>query len=256
MNDDKIISKFTSACIKHGFSKKGRVFSRCIGNAIYQNLSIDMSDCVTANSSEGFHARRKVPFIRIGIWSMYSNLPSFYFTDRKHIGSFYPENLKGTRFDARAFMGIHGELEIMLSTGFDFLNSITTQERLIEITHTLQYVQHGFVLPHQLELCAPYILCNKYAEALNHLYGIYAQNWLNFHAKYDNYKNSGLFDEYIKRENDFESEMHHITSLLYNILGQKKEEINAYLCTCLRENVRLAQENNIAFSDNFHLDVL
>ena len=233
-----IFHEFAELCIEYGFSKKGKAYSRCIGDGIYQNLSI-------------VSISKKSPYIKIGIWSMYSDLSPIFFNDRKNIGSYFPENLIGNRLDSSSFMGIQNEYEIMKQTGFSILDSITTQEQLLVTIYELQKIQYGSVLPHQIELCAPHILCGEYIEALNHLYGIYAQNWLNFHCKYDGLKNIGHFEEYIQTENDFEHEMESVTVFLHNLLGRKDRAINAYMLDCLKENIRLAKENDIAFAKNF-----
>ena len=40
MNYSELIKEFSAMCKAHGFSKSGKTFSRCIGDGIYQNISI------------------------------------------------------------------------------------------------------------------------------------------------------------------------------------------------------------------------
>lgn len=245
------VSEFAALCVENGFAKLGKVFSRCLGDAIYQSISIASSDYVNSESPEYTPTSKKSPCIRIGIWSMYSNLPAFYFSDRRFIGEFYPENFMGASFGTSTFMGFASECEIMRKIGFQALNSITTQKQLIDITYKLQQAQYGSVLPHQLFLCAPLILCGEYSTALNQLYGIYAQNWLNFHAENDHLKNEGRLDEYIEYESSLQKNMQEITTFLHIMIGKRHTDIKAYLISCLNNNIQFANKHSVAFCDNF-----
>lgn len=244
--------EFASACADHGFVKHGKVFSRCIGDAIYQNISIASSEYIEPTSSKYSLASQKAPVVKIGIWSMYSDLPSFYFSDRRYIGDFYPENLLGFRFGASTFMDFQNEYEIMLNTGFSLLDSITTQKELISQIYALQQVQYGGKLPHRLELCAPHLLCGEYDKALSILYGIYAQNWLNFHTKNDHLKESGQYEAYINLEMIFEKDMNNITAFLRKVLGRRSTELKENILSSLERNLQLAKENQIIFASNFY----
>ena len=247
------INEFDSLCTKHGFGKHGKIFSRCIGDGIFQSISIVSSDYLNPESPEYTSVRKKTPYIRIGIWSMYSNLPEFYFSDRRYIGEFYPENFMGVSFSRETFMGFTKEYEIMSTIGFQTLDSITTQKQLVEITFKLQNAQYGFIPPHQLLLCAPLFLIGEQSSALNLLYGLYAQGWLNFHAKNDHLKEKGQIDEYLRLEHACQASMQDTSYFLHMIIGKRNKDIRTYLTSCLKKNVQLAKNEAIPFCDNFLL---
>lgn len=245
------LNEFAVLCTKHGFGKQGKTFSRCIGDGIYQSISITSLEYLNPQSPEYTPMSKKSPCIRIGIWSMYSSLPEFYFSDKRFIGEFYPENFKGVSFRENTFMGFKNECEIMREIGFQTLDSITTQRQLVDITHQLQSAQYGFILPHQLLLCAPLFLCEEKSLVLNHLYGLYAQRWLNFHIKNDHLKEKGQVQEYLRLEDACQTSMQEISNFLHMIIGKRNTEIQKYLVACLDKNIQLAKNNSIPFCDNF-----
>lgn len=253
MKATEAINEFALLCTKHGFGKHGKTFSRCIGDGIYQSISIASSEYQNPKSSEYTSARKKSPYIRIAIWSMYSNLPEFYFSDRRFIGDFYPENFIGVSFQKEAFMGFQRELEIMNEIGFQTLDSIITQKQLVDMTYKLQIAEYGFTLPHQLLLCAPLFLCGEHSSVLNQLYGLYAQGWLNFHVTNDYLKEKGQVHEYLRLENEFQTSMQEVSFFLRMVLGKRNKEIQEYLAACLEKNIQLAKNASVPFSDNFLL---
>ena len=141
------LNEFAVLCAKHGFDRQGKSFSRCIGDGIYQRISIASSEYLSPQSPEYTPMNKKSPCIKIGIWSMYSSLPEFYFNDKRFGGEYYPENFKGVSLRGNSFMGFTSEYEIMKEIGFQTLDSIITQRELVDISHQLQISQHGFILP-------------------------------------------------------------------------------------------------------------
>jgi len=245
MKSINIMNDFVLLCTKHGFHKQGPTFSRCIGDGIYQNISIASSERLNLESPEYSPTNIKSPYIRIGIWSMYSSLPEFYFSDRRFIGEFYPENFIGVPFEAKTFMGFNKEYEIIKDVGFQTLDSITTQKQLVDITLRLQNAQYGYTLPHQLMLCAPLFLCGEQSSLLNQLYGLYAQRWLNFHVKNDHLKEEGHFHEYLRLEHACQANMQEISDFLRLIIGKRNLDIQQHLASCLKKNMQLAKSNSI-----------
>lgn len=245
------LNDFAVLCMKHGFCKQGKTYSRCIGDGIYQSISIASTEYLNPKSPEYTPMNKKSPCIKIGIWSMYSSLPEFYFSDRRFIGDFYPENFMGASFQENTFMGFNYEYEIMREIGFQTLDSITTQRKLVDITHRLQSIQYGFILPHQLLLCAPLFLCGEQSLVLNHLYGLYAQRWLNFHTKHDHLKEKGQIQEYLRLEGLCQTSMKEISNFLHMIIGKRYTEIQELLVEYLNTNILLAKNNAIPLCDNF-----
>lgn len=243
--------EFAQICKEHGFSRHGNVFSRCIGDAIFQNISLASSDYMNPSSPEYTTTRRKSPYIKIGCWSLYSNLQAFYFEDRKYIGTFFPENFRGLKFCRDTFMGLQNQYQIMITDVFRDLDAMTTQRQLINMSYALQKAQYSFTKPHQIDLCIPHIICGEYEGALKHLYSLYAVNWLGFHMEHDHLKENGQLQEYIKQETLFDDKQAYITMLLKLVLGKKQAELKKLANVHLMRNIELARKNKIAFSENF-----
>lgn len=250
--EHEITSKeFTFLCKKHGFCKHNNVYSRCIGDGIFQNLSLAEKTYVANGNSTHIKTNSKSVYIKIGFWSMYADIPPWFFAERQHIGEFTPENLAGSRFCRSSFQGIQNEYRIMSDCGFTFLDNITTQRALLNATYLLNKTQYGILLPHQQYLCAPHYICGEYIEALNHLYALYAQSNLNFHSNYNILRDTGKAEEYLKKEIEFEKSIQTSTYFLKLLLGKNESQIKAYLYSCLESNIRLAKENGIIFSEGF-----
>lgn len=251
MNYSELIKEFSAMCKARGFSKSGKTFSRCIGDGIYQNISIAENSYLSPFCAEYSSTNKTSPCIKIGFWSMYSFLHPLYFIERKHIGNFHPENILGISIDRTPFNGLSAQYEIMTKTGFDLLDSMTTQNKLVDTIDMLMTAMHGAGLSHSTELAAPYYLCGDRTRALSVLRNLYAQNYITFHHKYDYLKQTKQYDEYITKEEELLYGMKEHTYFLKLIGGNRKEEITDYMLTCLNQNIQYAKENKIAFADNF-----
>lgn len=246
-----LIREFTIMCNDYGFAKHGKVYSRCIGDAIYQNISINSLEYLPQNSPEYTPYNKKSPCIKFEMWSMYSDLHIMCFSDRNRIGRFWPENIQGHSFTRDIFLGFENQVEIMRTVGFPLLNSVISQEKLIETMCCLQQAEYGYLLPHQFYLCAPYILCGEEPQALNHLYSLYAQSWLNFHKKHDHLKVEGQTHKYIELELRQEKDLENVSNLLQMVLGNQKVLLNAYFRDCLKRNIELVEKYRIPISNDF-----
>lgn len=215
---------------------------RCIGDGVLQLITTaDTAYTVSVEKSN---------YIGINLWSMYADLKEYYFQYDKHLGGYIPENIVGQK-NFSSFHGIQSEYQIMIETGFDFLDSITTQQKLIDSVLYLQTMRSGEPLHWYTELCAPLLICGNYAEALSRLCGLYTQNISAFLEKSSDLRCVEHAEQYIQKELAFENEIKHRFDLLYPVLGKNKGKIKYLLKSYFERNFSLAKENGIPFSDNF-----
>jgi len=252
MDYNRLIKEFSSLCKERGFSKKGKAFSRCIGDGIYQNITIAEKYYIDPSSPEYSSTNRKSPSIRFGFWSMYSDLspaPDFFTVIfREHGWGLFPENILGIK--SEPFMGYTRQHEIMLDKGFDLLDSITTQKQLLSVTYQLLKAEWGEYIPHLPHLAAPHALCNEILKARDRIYSIYVQNCLTFFEKTKPLKDAAQYEEYFKKLDEFEDSTKDLTTFLY-LTFKEADERNEYMRSCLERNIQYAKENKIAFADNF-----
>lgn len=246
--------EFASLCVQNGFRRQGSTFSRCIGDGIYQNISIAGSDYVCHDSPAYSPTRRKSTCIEFGFWSMYADLPEYYFqaVDRPHVVSFSPENMVGIRYSMQTFMGFAHQCEIMRTVGFPMLNSVTTQQSLLDVTYRLQRAECGKVLmPQSSFLCAPLYLSGDREAAENQLACLYAYNWLGFHITNDHLKEEGQTENYLHLEQQCQSDMQSVSTLLRLMVGKREQEILEHFHAALERNVNAARRNGIPFCNGF-----
>lgn len=252
MNYTKLIKEFSELCKARGFSKKGKAFSRCIGDGIYQNITYTEKYYIDTDSPEYSDANRKSPSISFGCWSMYSDIYPEQFTPfgREHSGLLSPEMIIGKN-PKNYFKGFGSQYKIMVEQGLDLLDSITTQEQLLSVTYKLISVQYGDSFPHMSELAIPHIICGERNKALDRLYSIYVRSCINFFDKYRHLKESGQYDKYIEKLNEHEASIEMYTLFINRIVCNREDELKEYMLSYLERNIQYAKENKIAFADNF-----
>lgn len=251
MNNIISTNEFSAICKKRGFSKRRNVYSRCIGDGVLQILSLDETAYMNPASPEYTNTHRESKYISIGFWSMYSPLPEHYYSSGNHVGVYTPENIIGQRFSSETFFGLQSEYQIMMSWGFEFLDSITTQRKLLDATYLLDCIARGGPKSHQTNLCAPFLICGEWLNALNRLNGLYTHIWLSFHLEYNHLRDAGQLDLYLQKEKECEEGLKPTVEFLMLVLRRREDEILDYLESCFKKNLRLAQENKIPFSDDF-----
>ena len=214
---------------------------RCIGDGVLQLITTaDTAYTVSVEKSN---------YIGINLWSMYADLEDYCFQYDKYFGQYTPENIIGQKFSS--FQGIQSEYQIMIEKGFDFLDSITTQQKLIDSVLYLQTIQSGKPLHLDTKLCAPFLICGNYEEALSRLCGLYTQNISAFLEKSSNLRCIEHAKQYVQKELDYENKIKHRFDLLSPVLGKNKGQINYLLKGYLKKNLSLTKENGIPFSKDF-----
>ena len=251
MEEVTTTKNFSPICIERGFTKRKNVYSRCIGDGIFQNLSFSPRRYnIDPKSPEYTDRHQKSYTLEINFWSMYADLPEEYFSDGRYYGNYGPVNFLGKRVNSLPFYGLRTDYQIMIEKGFDFLDSVNTQRKLLDAIDRLDGIEFGGLLPHRTELCAPYLICGDWLSAYSRLTGQYTQSWLAFHSRNDHLRDTDPM-QYLQKEAALEQKLEPSLYLLNIVLGKNKDKIVAYLRDCFCRNLHYAQKNNIAFSKDF-----
>lgn len=156
--------EFSSMCKDRGFIHKKKSFYRCIGDGVYQTIYTGDSCFIDTSSPWYSSTHRRSNYISIGIYSVYSSLPEYWFNPSYGKGEIDPENIVGKR--DQHFQGIQEHYHIMESAGFDFLDSITSQRKMIEAIERICEAQQVNALSRSSVMCIPYLLCGEKEKAL------------------------------------------------------------------------------------------
>ena len=248
--------EFSKMCRQRGFSQKGKVFLRCVGDGILQIITTSGREYIWPTSPEYSSDHRKSNYIGIDMCSMYSVVPSYFYQFEEHIARYRPDYILGER--GAFFMGIQHEYQIMMEKGFDFLDSIKTQQQLLDAILSWEVIQSsrpgipGEPIFNNTRLCAPFLICGDYLSALHRLCGAGFYAWSHFLDNNKALRTPEKMELYLQKELEFEREMQESVELINPILGRNKEKLKFLLGSYFQNNFSLAKENGVCFSDDFH----
>ena len=120
-------SEFAELCKKRGFSRRKDRFSRCIGDGVIQLIYINglrISNSIR-RPNDNQH------YITFTFLSLYAQIPEMCFEPIPVPSPHYAENVIGKNFERAPFKGIQFEYDTMRDYGFDFLDSVNTQEKML-----------------------------------------------------------------------------------------------------------------------------
>lgn len=156
---------FGKACLAHGFARLARrLYARCIGDGIYQTIYTGFRDYISTDSPNYSNENRKDYYISIGIRSLYSSLLEDAFADNRGIGGYRPGDLLHKCKYSGQFNGIEEEYSFMEQGGFDVLDSVNSQEEILELWDAIQTTADGNRI-HDPILVEPLLLCRRKNEA-------------------------------------------------------------------------------------------
>ncbi len=234
-------SEFDIACKARGFKRCKTTYARCIGDGVLQILFVGGRTYISPHSPYYSSSARKSNYLSIGLWSMYSNLPEFLFEPGAHAGQFTVENFRGNKFIE--FMGIIDDHRFMLEKGLNLLDTIQTQESLIQVAQSLYTAEFGGVGPAQIDLCEPLLKCGRYTEALDRVGSFYASQWVMFHQS----ANTLSLDEYRANEGKMLSKTRKIADIWRMIATNNHEDIEEYLKSNYEQNIGFTEKYKIPF---------
>lgn len=156
-----MMNAFRRQCIEHGFFSKKQCFFRCIGDGVYQTIRVNESCYVDPVSPYYSTYRRRSRRVVLGLYSIYAQLPEDWFNPRFGAGLIDARNIIGCK--GNTFLGFQDHVAIMESHGFDYLDRIVTQRKLVDAVEELSAFQPS--LRSDQMMCVPYYLCHDMEQA-------------------------------------------------------------------------------------------
>lgn len=143
-------------------------------------------------------------------------------------------------------MGIEDDRIFMIEKGLSVLDSIQTQEKLIEIAQFLYTAEFGGVGPAEIELCEPYLKCGRYMEALDRVGSYYASQWAMFHEIADEIS----MEDYLIDEKIIKSNTHELSVLWSMIAKCDHDGMKEYLKNNFEKNISFVKKYGIPMELN------
>lgn len=157
--------EFGQMCISRGFARLApRFYARCIGDGVYQTIYTGFRKYIDTDSPNYSSENRKSYYVSIGLRSLYSNYGEHIFASDKDSGGYRPVNLCKKGKYSGPFNGIEEDYNFMEQEGFDVLDSIDTQEKLLEWWNMVQIIDAGQRI-HDIHLVEPFLLCGNGRDA-------------------------------------------------------------------------------------------
>lgn len=161
MNDPK--KMIAQLLCNNGFKRRGLAFFRVYGDGIFQVVKYESERTV------------KGKMLRIGLNSMYSEMLPQWFTSSYCVTQYELAWLIGERFtaDIGVFSGgfalqaypLEKQLEILEQYGIQFLNSMETQQQLVEAMCQMDSCRGANIRWNDFTKFAPYLASNNFQMA-------------------------------------------------------------------------------------------
>lgn len=220
--------EFSQMCIKRGFSRRApRFYSRCIGDGIYQTIYTGFKKYIRPESPNYSVQERKSYYISIGLRSIYSCYDERVFSSDKDSGGYVPADLIHKCKYSGFFNGIDTDYQLMECDGFDILDEINTQEKLIEWWDSVQVVDTGHRI-HDIHLVEPLLLCGNIKDAQNELSVNFIQD-IDAYVSYLDHVDSGVLSKDDSYDQRIRCGVKHQLNLWRNCIGGNKKELHEYI---------------------------
>lgn len=155
-------NELARVCQQHGFTKRGKAFFRVHGDGVLQVIKFEYERC------------GELYLLYIGLFSMYGELEPQWFTSSGCIPRYCVTLLQNVRdvLRSKEVFGItyydpvspEEQLEILIEKGFPWLDSIDTQEKLLDGICYLESVENS-VRWNDFEKVAPCLSTNQFDKA-------------------------------------------------------------------------------------------
>ena len=252
-------SDFKKLCETHGFARLApHFYARCYGDGVYQTIFTGFKEYLCPASASYSENCRKSNYISIGIRSMYSCYNEDIFVPGKNAGGYRPADFLNKRKNSVPFNGIDEEYDIMNAVGFEILDTIATQESLIEWWRAVHVTDTGKHI-HDFQLVAPLILCEYIDDAETEICVSYMQHmsslqsYLN-HVKQGNILHNSAYEQSVRRQTDTEMALwKHLISRRYNELNMYlKENYLRNMSWVCKYEIPFNQHDSLPFLDHTH----
>ena len=236
--------EFCQMCISRGFSRLApRFYARCTGDGVYQTIYTGLKKYMDTDSPYYSKENRKSYCVSIGIRSVYSHYEEHVFIPGKDMGGYSPADLYRKCKYSGPFNGIEEDYGYMEQVGFDVLDSIDTQEKLLEWWDTVQVIDTGHRI-HDIHLVEPLLLCGKRHVAEYEISVSFIQG-MDAYISYLNRVESGIFS----KDNAYEQRIWNSAGKQMDLwrwcVGRNKEELCKYIKQNYNRNMAWIQEYGI-----------
>lgn len=174
MISNEVLSSLYSVATERGFTKRGKAYFRVHGDGVLQVIKFEFERCFSHHSLD------------IGLHSMYGELQKQWFTSSGCIPRYQVVKLEGKRntVDLTMENGLtcfavttpENQLQILLSKGFDWFETINTQRKLADALCYLDTQGDCSVIWNDSQKLWPYLADENYAMAEKVLSAIIEQH--------------------------------------------------------------------------------
>ena len=244
--------EFSQLCKNRGFRRMASgLYERCIGDGVYQTIYTGFRKYVDTSSPNYSDANRKSNYIDISLRSLYSYLPEYYFAPQRKCGGISPVQLKGNGSQTEIFHGIEAEYEQMLEFGFDLLDEVKTQERLLDLRLQI-FRNHEEKRLHSLDLADLFLVTGQGEEANFELSHSLAHHMVGFRRTNEQLLRTGRYEAYCQElERAWETWVKRAAELWTWYLTHNHKELQRYLYDNFNRNIKWIEQYGIPIADDF-----
>lgn len=227
--------EFSKLCTSRGFARLAtRFYARCIGDGVYQTIYTGFREYVDPPPANGSATSRKSYYISVGILSIYSNHQEFMFIPGRAPGN-RPSQLLSKSRHIGMFNGIEEEYAIMETAGFDILDTVDTQEAMLDLYEKIEVCDDGEVI-HDLALAEPFLLCGRQKDAKIEISTSIA-HCVSVYDSYTSRVEAGMQARDASYEQRIRDDLAHMMVLWNLCLGKRDPEIDEYIAENYHRNL-------------------
>ena len=236
--------EFSQLCKHYGFARLApRFYARCIGDGIYQTIYTGFREYIDIRSPYYSSENRKSYYISIGLRSIYSCHNEDTFIPGKNPGGYRPADLYTKSKFSGPFNGIEEEYAYMEEKGFDVLDEISSQEKLLEWWNSVQVIDTGYRM-HSISLVEPFLLCGLLHEAECEISVSYIQT-MSAYFSYKAHVESGRLEAYYPYEQRIWESAERDLTFWHWCMGRQYKEFDAYIHENYQRNMEWIQKYGI-----------
>lgn len=244
--------EFEKMCIAQGFSKQAKQqYVRCLGDGIFQSIFWGFRRYVDPKSPSYSPTKRKSNYISIGIYSLFSRCKKEYFDPSECGGGIYlPNDFCPPSSEHKLFHGIECECDKMAAYGFAALNSINTQEAMLDFYSRTKTSNTGGRI-HSLSLVEPFLITGRVEDALFELSFDFTHTCVGHMITRHNDSIEWPKGWYAELEERIERSLAKDVCLWRAIMGRHSQEVCSHISENYERNINWIREFNIPLPDNF-----
>lgn len=243
MKVEQTARAFAQICKSNGFVQKKKTFYKLCGDGVLQIISAEEKRSPCRTSSTGSSGTpSKTLSISFDLYSIYDHIQAFkLIADSRIPRQFSPydfyEDADCMADEPRT------DYERMMERGFSLLETVTTQEALLDTIEKLS-LAHDEVPYYDTDLCGLYLLNGKPKRAWELISGSFTHSWSAFQRTHERLRREDPA-AYVKLESAKIDEFTPLVNLWYAILTDNQREIKRYTQENYARNMELLARYDI-----------